>query len=132
MANSKAVNIRFLAARTFVEADAAAKARPLLAGLASELQAEPQAYAKILEGQIALKGGDPRQAIKALTNANELFDTWIGHFYLGRAYLAAGALPQADGEFDRCIKRLVSDSHCLSTRIRPTQLPPVYYAGAGP
>jgi hypothetical protein len=34
-----------------------------------------------------------------------MLDTWIGHFDLGRAYLAAGQFPQADSEFDRCFKR---------------------------
>ena len=48
--NSKAVKIRFLAARMLVEAGQVAKARPLIAGLAAEMQAEPQAYAKIVEG----------------------------------------------------------------------------------
>ena len=51
----------------FVEAGEIARARPLMTGLAAELQAEPQAYAKIVEGEIALKNGDPRQAIKVLT-----------------------------------------------------------------
>ncbi|MGH9220197.1 MAG: hypothetical protein ACRD1W_12900, partial [Vicinamibacterales bacterium] len=78
---------------------------PLVDGLASELLAAPQAHAKILEGEIALKNGDARQAIKILTEANTQLDTWIGHFLLGRAYLEAGAFPQADSEFDRCIKR---------------------------
>ena len=45
LANSKAVTIRFLAARVFIEADDIAKARTLIAGFAPELQAEPQAYA---------------------------------------------------------------------------------------
>ena len=105
LANSKAVKIRFLAARTFVEAGEIPRARPLIDGLAKELQSEPQAYAQILEGEIALKNGDARQAIKALTGANNLLDTWIGHFALGRAYLEAGAFAQADSEFERCIKR---------------------------
>ena len=104
LANGKAVKIRFLAARTLIEAQEIAGARPLIAGLASELQAEPQAYAKIAEGLIALKG-DPLRAIKLLTEANTLLDTWIGHFDLGRAYLEAGQFTQADSEFDRCIKR---------------------------
>ena len=52
-----------------------------------------------------LKSGDSRQAIKVLTEANALLDTWIGHFDLGRAYLEAGLFAQADSEFDRCIKR---------------------------
>ena len=42
---------------------------------------------------------------RTLKEANEMLDTWIGHFDLGRAYLAAGAFPQADSEFDRCLKR---------------------------
>ena len=71
----------------------------------SELPAEPQAYGKIIEGLIALENGDSRLAIKTLTEANSILDTWLGRFDLGRAYLAAGAFPQADSEFDRCIQR---------------------------
>jgi hypothetical protein len=105
LVNSKAVKIRFLAARIFVEAGAAARAQALAGELGAELQAEPQAYAKIIEGEAALKRGAAREAIKPLTEANTLFDSWIGHFDLGRAYLEAGGLTQADAEFDRCIKR---------------------------
>ena len=105
LANSKAVKIRFLAARALVDAGEIARARPIIDGLAAELQAEPQAHAQILEGEVALKNGDARHAIKVLTDANNLLDTWIGHFVLGRAYLEAGAFAQADSEFERCIKR---------------------------
>jgi tetratricopeptide (TPR) repeat protein len=125
---SKAVGIRFLAARTFTEAGDLAKARPLVAGLGAELQDEPQAYAKIVEGDIALAGGDARQAIKLLTEANTLLDTWIGHFDLGRAYLQAGAFPQADSEFDRCLKRR-GEALALFLDEEPTYayFAPVYY-----
>ena len=128
LANSKAVKIRFLAARVFVEAGEIARARSLIAGLASELQAEPQAYAKIVEGEVALKNKDPRQAIKVLIEANGLLDTWIGHFDLGRAYLEAGAFAQADSEFDRCLKRR-GEALALFLDEEPTYgyLPPVYY-----
>ena len=105
LSHSNAPKIRFLTARVFVEADVVPRARTLSASLASELQAEPQAYAKIIEGDILLKGGDARQAAKSFTDANTLLDTWIGHFDLGRAYLEAGAFTQADSEFDRCLKR---------------------------
>jgi tetratricopeptide (TPR) repeat protein len=128
LANSQAITIRFLTARVFVEAGAEAKARPIAAALAAELQAEPQAYAKIIEGLVALKSGDTRQAIKILTDANALFDTWIGHFDLGRAYLEAGAFTQADSEFDRCLKRR-GESLALFLDEEPTYgyFPPVYY-----
>ncbi len=128
LANSQAVKIRFLAARVFVEVAATASAHTLSAGLASELQAEPQAYAKIVDGEAALKNGDARQAIKTLTEANTLFDTWIGHFDLGRAYLEAGAFTQADSELDRCIKR-GGEVMALFLDEEPTYgyFPPVYY-----
>jgi eukaryotic-like serine/threonine-protein kinase len=105
LANSKALKIRFVAARVFVEAGELSEARALLAGLASELLAEPRAYAKILDGAIALKNKDARQAIQSISEANGLLDTWIGHFDLGRAYLEAAQFTQADSELDRCIKR---------------------------
>jgi serine/threonine protein kinase/tetratricopeptide (TPR) repeat protein len=105
LSNSKAVKIRFLAARTFIEAGDIERARPIVEELAGELQAEPQAHAQILEGEMALKNGNAREAIKLLTAANTTLDTWYGHFALGRAYLEAGAFVQADSEFDRCIKR---------------------------
>ncbi len=105
VANSQAVKIRFLAALVFVEAGELAKAQKLAASLGSELQAEPQSYGKIVEGMIAAKHSDARQAIRALTDATKLLDTWISHFELGRAYLDAGHFVEADSEFDRCLKR---------------------------
>jgi eukaryotic-like serine/threonine-protein kinase len=128
LANGRTVKIRFLAARAFVEAGDIARARPLMAGLASELQAEPQAYAKLVEGEAALKNGDPRQAIKILLDGDNMLDTWIGHFDLGRAYLAAGAFAQADSEFDRCVKRR-GEALALFLDEEPTYgyFPPVYY-----
>ncbi len=128
LANSTEVKIRFLAARALIEAGDVAKARPLVAGLASEIQAEPQACAKILEGILALKNKDLRGAIKSLTEANGLLDTWIGHFELGRAYLEAGQFPQADSEFDRCLKRR-GEALSLFLDEEPTYayFPVVYY-----
>jgi serine/threonine protein kinase/tetratricopeptide (TPR) repeat protein len=105
LSHSKAMPARFLAARIFAEAGAIENARALATPMAAELAAEPQAHGRILEGLIALKSGSPRDAVKILTEANALLDTWFGHFDLGRAYLEGNALPQADSEFDRCITR---------------------------
>jgi len=128
LANSNASKIRFLAARVFVEADAGPRAKTIAVSLAAEPQAEPQAYAKIVEGDIALKAGDARQAAKSFTDANALLDTWIGHFDLGRAYLEAGAFTQADSELDRCIKRR-GEALALFLDEEPTYgfFPPVYF-----
>jgi serine/threonine protein kinase/tetratricopeptide (TPR) repeat protein len=125
---SATVPIRFVAARTFVEAGQPAKATPLMKGLSAELQPEPQAYGKIIEALIAMNGKDQRPAIKLLTDANALLDTWIGHFELGRAYLATNQLPQADSEFDRCLKRR-GEAMSLFLDEEPTYayFPMVYY-----
>jgi tetratricopeptide (TPR) repeat protein len=103
--NSTAMHIRLLAGRVLAEAGALANARVVANDLESELPAEPKSYGKIIQGEIALKAEDPSQAVKLLTDANGLVDTWLGHLDLGRAYLALRAFPQADSEFDRCIQR---------------------------
>jgi tetratricopeptide (TPR) repeat protein len=128
LASSKTVKIRFLAGRVLAAAGQAARAQALAVDLASELQTEPQAYAKLIEGEGALESGDPRQAIKAFTEANSLADTWIGRFALGRAYLEAGAFIEADAEFDRCIKRR-GEALSLFLDESPTYgyFPAVYY-----
>jgi tetratricopeptide (TPR) repeat protein len=102
---SKAPKVRFLAARVFAEAGQSGKARPLAEGLAAEIQPERQAYGKIVEAMLARQSSDARPAIKLLTEANTLMDTWIGRFELGRAFLATKQYPQADSEFARCLKR---------------------------
>jgi tetratricopeptide (TPR) repeat protein len=126
--NSQTVQVRFLAGRIFAESGEIAKAQKLAASLGSEPRAEPQAYAKIIEGKSSLKQGDSRQAIKAFTEADNLLDTWIGRFELGRAYLVAGLYVEADSEFDRCIKRRGEALELLTDNV-PTYgyFPLVYY-----
>jgi tetratricopeptide (TPR) repeat protein len=122
------LNVQFMVARAFVEAGDVSRALPLVTAMASEILAEPRAYAKIVEGEIALKNKDPRRAIEVLTEANTLLDTWLGHFDLGRAYLDAQQFPQADSEFDRCLKRR-GEALQLILGDEPTyaHVPPVYY-----
>jgi hypothetical protein len=126
--NSSSAKIEFLAARTFVEAGEIGKARKLVTALGSELQAEPQSYAKLIEGEIALKNKDPRAAIELFIAGNKLLDSWISRFDLGRAYLAAEAYIQADSEFDSCIRRR-GEAVSLFVDDWPTYgyLPAVYY-----
>jgi eukaryotic-like serine/threonine-protein kinase len=126
--NSRSVKIRFLAARTLAEAGDLTTAQSVAASLASDPQPEPQAHAKIAEGVILLKRGDVPQAVKVLTEANAMLETWIGHFELGRAHLEAGQLIQADSEFDRCFKRR-GEALALFLDEEPTYgyLPALYY-----
>jgi tetratricopeptide (TPR) repeat protein/predicted Ser/Thr protein kinase len=128
LANSKSLQIEFLAARNYAEAGEFAKAHKLATTLSSALTSESQAYGKIIEGLIALKKKDANEAVKQITAANSLLDTWIGRFELGRAYLEAGAFTEADSQFDQCVKRR-GEAIELFMDNAPTYayLPPVYY-----
>jgi len=128
LANSQSTQIKFLAASSYVDAGDLAKAQKLAASLSSELTSEPQAYGKIIEGMIALKRKDAKEAVKQITAANNLLDTWIGRFELGRAYLEAGAFTEADSEFDQCVKRRGEAIELFMDNV-PTYayFPPVYY-----
>jgi eukaryotic-like serine/threonine-protein kinase len=124
----QSVPVRVLAARTLLKAGQIAKAQKLADGLASELQPETQAYAKIIRGDLALQRGDTSEAINMFTGANQLVDTWIGCFELGRAYLEAGMFVEADSEFDRCMKRR-GEALEIFQDSTPTfaYFPPIYY-----
>jgi eukaryotic-like serine/threonine-protein kinase len=128
LANSQSIQIKFLAAIAYVDAGDLAKAQKLATSLSAELSSEPQAYGKIISGLIALKRNDAREAVQQITAANNLLDTWVGRFELGRAYLAAGAFTEADSEFDQCVKRRGEAIELFMDNV-PTYayFPPVYY-----
>jgi tetratricopeptide (TPR) repeat protein len=104
-AMSQVIRVRVKAAQTLVEAGDVSKAQELASALTSESEAELQAYGAIIEGDLLMKRGDTLGAVKKLTDANKLLDTWLGRFELGRAYLESGLFVEADSEFDHCVKR---------------------------
>jgi tetratricopeptide (TPR) repeat protein len=128
LASSDTIKTRFLAGRIFAAAGNAARAQGLAAQLASDLQREPQAYARLIEGEIDLANGEPTKAVEAFTEANNLVDTWIGRFDLGRAYLEVRYFAKAASEFEQCIKRR-GEALALFLDESPTYayFPPVYY-----
>ena len=125
---SPAFKIRFLGGVIAAQVGESRRAKELAANLGMEFLAEPRAYGKIIEGEIAIAAGEPKRAIPLLTEANGLFDTWLGHYALGRAYLDAKQWPQADSEFDRCIGRR-GEALSLFLDEEPTAafLPAAYY-----
>jgi predicted Zn-dependent protease len=82
-----------------------ALALELVGKLLKRFDPESLAYARVLEGEIALAQKDPRKAIERFKTAQQFADSWLGRFGLGRAYLAAGAVAEADSELDLCVKR---------------------------
>jgi tetratricopeptide (TPR) repeat protein len=126
--HSQLVKIRFLAGLVFAQAGAAPRAGDMLKSLAAESQPEPKAYAKIIEGELALQGGHATEAVQIFGAANTLLNTWIGHFELGKAYLEAQQWVAADSEFAECLKRR-GEAMALFLDEYPTygHFPLVYY-----
>ena len=128
LTGSPSIQLQFLAARIYVDAGNLLKAQKIATSLAAQSTGEPQAYGKIVQGMIAVKKKDAKEAADQITAANSLLDTWIGRFELGRAYLEAGAFKEADVEFDECIKRRGEAIELFMDNV-PTYsyYPPVYY-----
>jgi len=122
---------QFSAGRVYVEAGQYAPVQGLISQLDARLDADSQAYGKLLEGEMILKRGDAKRAIALFLDAQKLSDMWIGRLNLGRAYIDAGAFPEADSELEKCLKRRGEASAAYLDDI-PTfrLLPPVtYYLG---
>jgi serine/threonine protein kinase/tetratricopeptide (TPR) repeat protein len=124
---NKAVQTRLVAGQVFAHFGDSAQATALAEGLAAESQVEAQTYAKLILGEVALAKGNASAAAQRFTEANGLLDTWLGHFSLGLAYVAAEKFLEADSEFDRCIQRR-GEALALFLDL-PTFgfFPPVYY-----
>ena len=103
--NSKDQGVLYRAAQVYLAAGQDAKALQIVAPLSQRLEAEPQAYAKLIAGEAQLKKGNARDALNSFQEAQKLADTWLGHFDMGRAYLDAGAFTEASSEFDICLTR---------------------------
>ena len=73
--------------------------------LGSSLQRQSRAYGAMLEGLIALRGGDSVTAIDSMTTGVELADLWLLRFYRGVAYIEAGFAAEALDDFTACYER---------------------------
>jgi serine/threonine protein kinase/tetratricopeptide (TPR) repeat protein len=96
---------RFEAGRVLLAAGNTARARTLAADLDKALLPGTQALGATLEGEIHLAARDARAAIASLQRALKLADAWLTRYLLGRAYLDAGMVTEADSEFDACLRR---------------------------
>lgn len=81
------------------------KAREMQGRLASQIQLENQAYAKLLGGCFSLTRGEAAEACTLFRESLAQVDSWIGRFFLGKAFLEAGAYAEAEAEFETCLKR---------------------------
>ena len=93
------------AARVLIAAGATEEPRALAAALADDLQEELRAYARLLEGEIALRERRYVAASDALRTGLDLADLWWSRLALGIAYVEAGHPAEALGELEQCRKR---------------------------
>jgi eukaryotic-like serine/threonine-protein kinase len=128
MAVSHEIPVQFWAARAYMGANQEAKALAIARDLSGRLDSDPQAYAKIVEGEIQLKHGKSQDALKLFLDSRKIADTWMSHFDAGRAYVEAGAFAEADSELEACQKRR-GEAAALFLDESPTYylFPPVYY-----
>jgi eukaryotic-like serine/threonine-protein kinase len=128
LAQSRPEGVLYVASLVYVEGGAEAKARALAAELGKRTEPDPQAYAKLVEGEILLGRGNAPEAIQTFEQARKIADTWPGRFSLGRAYLAAGKFTEAYTEFETCQKRR-GESASVFLEDLPTYhyYPPILY-----
>lgn len=128
LSSSSDDGILFSAARLYLGAGDFKQSLVLARRLAAKIEPDPQAYAKVMEGEIALEQKNPQEALQLFQQARQIADTWSGRFDSGRAYLEAGAFAEADSEFETCLKRRGEATALFLEEVPSYHLfPPVYY-----
>ncbi len=128
VANTESNSLRAAAGLVLAAAGATAPAELLAGTLATSLEADPQAFGRLVLAEIALARKDPRKAVDYAREAQKLADTWQGRVILGRAYLGVNAFPEAYTEFEAALKRQGEAAAAYLDDV-PTyrHLVPVYY-----
>jgi tetratricopeptide (TPR) repeat protein/tRNA A-37 threonylcarbamoyl transferase component Bud32 len=98
-------NVLVPIARLFIETGRTEDARKIADELSKRLPAQSRAYAKMIEGEIAIKAKQYVEAVTALNAAQQLADLWFVRYALGLAYFHGGHYPEAVSEFEKCRAR---------------------------
>jgi len=121
-------NVLFPAALVYLGLRLDDRALALAETLSHRLEPDPQAYAHLIRGEVHLRRGRPREAVRELHAARELADTWLGHVALGRAYLDLQAFAEAQTELDGALKRRGEATAAFLDEVPTYRLfPPVLY-----
>jgi predicted Zn-dependent protease len=121
-------SVQMAAGELYVNAGEPARAAKLVSQLSARIEPEPQLYAALLQGAISLSQGKKMDAIQSFEKAQKISNSWLGHLYLGKAYLQNGSFTEADSEFELCLKRR-GEASAVFLDDSPTLrlVPPVYY-----
>jgi eukaryotic-like serine/threonine-protein kinase len=128
LALSHDLPIQFWAARAYITAKQDTKAESIALELGRGLEADPQAYGKLIEGEVQLSRGEPQQALRLFLESRKFADTWMGRLDAGLAYVETGAFAEAESDLEVCLKRR-GEATALFLDESPTYhlFPPVYY-----
>jgi len=128
LAASKEERVLFEAASVYIDAGRTAEALELAKILDARIEADPQVFAHLIQSRVQLRQGDKEKARRQMEDTQKVLDTWLLRFELGRAYLEAGAYPEAYSQFEQCLKRR-GEATAVFLDDMPTlrYLPPVYY-----
>jgi len=91
------------AARVLVEAGQEGKVLEAARSIGVRPEPEPEAYAKLLEGEVQLAKGKPQDALRLFGEARNLADTWLGRLDSARASLEMKMFPEALSDLEYCI-----------------------------
>jgi len=103
--SSQEVGVLYTAALNYIQAGRGTEALILAEQIGKQFELEPQAYAKLIEGEAKMAAGKLYEAIKLFQESKNNLDTWLVHFSLGRAYLQAEDFFEANSELEECLKR---------------------------
>lgn len=109
----------------------AAAATKVAEALGAKLEADPQAYARLIRAEIALAQPNTRAALEHAREAQKLSDSWPGRVLLARTYIALGEFAPATSELDAAMTRS-GEAVSIALDDVPTfrYFPPVtYYKG---
>jgi eukaryotic-like serine/threonine-protein kinase len=128
IAMDKEPSVLHAAGRIYAQTGEFKKAAAVMAQLKASIDPDPQLFSKLLEAEISLNRKQVNDALNTLKEAQDLADSWLGHYLLGQAYLQAGSFPEADSEIETCLKRQ-GEASALYLDEAPTShlFPPVYY-----
>jgi serine/threonine protein kinase/predicted Zn-dependent protease len=93
------------AAHVLTQLGKSERALELARGLEGKIPPQIRSYAGVIKGDVLLHDGRIPQAIDELQAAEKLHDSWVVHTLLGQAYQAAEQYPEAQKEWELCVKR---------------------------
>lgn len=105
LALAQADPVQFAAGQIYAQFGRTAAASKLADTLSGRLDADAQAYGRLLHAEVALAQKNARVALEAIKQAQKIADTWPGRLLLARAYFDLGAFAEASSELDVVQKR---------------------------